>query len=403
VSAPNSNSALDSSPSLRRNIAALAALQALSSTTGVALASISALAGAALAPQPELATLPITCYVLGGALSTLFASLLMAKWGRRVGFQLGIAVGMLGAAVCAVALQLHQFLALCLGSAVLGVYSAFSSYYRFAAADAAPNTVRSRMISLVLAGGLVGAVVGPESAKWTRTLGEVPFVGTYLSLVVGGALALGVTFALQLPRGTATPTKLSMGSAQTLLAKPGVVAAMTSSVVGYAVMIFLMTATPLAMHHHHHGFDDTAWVIEWHVLGMFAPSFVTGRWVQRWGAPRVILAGALLMLGCVATNLAGVSVTHFWIALVLLGVGWNLMFVGATSLLTAVCAEPDKAVAQGLNELFTSAANAAASALVAVSLGRFGWQALNWAAVPIVLLGAGVAWRSQRALRLAAS
>jgi MFS family permease len=380
-------------------LARLITLQSLVSTSAVILATVNGLAGLAIAPDPKLATLPVTAYVLGGAVSTFGASQLMARIGRRAGFMVGIGFGATGAVVCAFAAQTRAFALLCAGSLIIGIYAAFGQYARFAAAEIVPERFKSRAISWVLAGGVVGAFVGPESAKWTKDLTAVPFVGAYLSLAALTLLAFAATFGLPHGRPAVEPVAAREGGLRAL-ARLDVVVAMASAVTGYAVMLFVMTATPLAMLHHRHHFDDTALVIEWHVLGMFAPSFVTGSIIRRVGVLKVIAMGALMMVACVAINVAGVTVAHFWTALVLLGVGWNFMFVGGTTLLTSACREEEKALGQGVNEVLVYSANAVASLTAGLLLHRVGWQTMNRVALPFLLVVVGLClwlgWRQSR-------
>jgi MFS family permease len=363
----------------------LTALYALTSISAVTLAAVSGLAGLAFAKDPANATLPVTSYVVGGAVSTFSISMLMAKVGRRTGFRLGALVGVAGALLGAWAAQLHSFALLCVGTFVLGIAAAFSQYYRFAAAEVAPESFRSRAVSWVLSGGIIGAILGPEGSRFTKGLTAQPFVGSFLSLAVLAGLAFALVGLLRLPpvteRRAAEP-----GLWRRLLRRPQLVGAVISAVVGYAVMLFLMTATPIAMHQCHHGFDDTARVIEWHVLGMFVPSFFTGSLIQRFGTRRIIALGALLNLGCAAINLSGTSVAHFWVALVLLGVGWNFMFVGGTAMLTTAASPEEQPLAQGINESLTLFSNALASGLAGYLLHRVGWQAMNYVALPFLLV-----------------
>jgi MFS family permease len=363
----------------------LTTLYALTSISAVTLAAVSGLAGLAFASDPANATLPVTCYVIGGALSTFSISMLMAKVGRRVGFRLGATVGVTGALLGAWAAQRHSFTLLCGGTFVLGISAAFSQYYRFAAAEIAPADFRSRAVSWVLSGGIVGAILGPEGSRFTKGLTAEPFVGSFLSLGVLAALAFGLISWLELPQPL-TRYALEPGSWRRLLKRPQLWGAMSSAVIGYAVMLYLMTATPIAMHQCHHGFDDTARVIEWHVLGMFVPSFFTGSLIQRFGTRPIIALGALLNVACAAVNLNGTSVTHFWIALILLGVGWNFMFVGGTALLTTAASPEEQPLAQGINESLTLFSNAVASGLAGYLLHRVGWQAMNYAALPFLLI-----------------
>ncbi len=372
-------------PSWKRNLVLLMALQALMTVIAVVLATVNGLAGLALAPTPKLATLPVTAFVAGGALSTFAISLLMARIGRVAAFRLGIACGIGGALVCAQAAEHRQFWLLCAGSLIVGVSSAFAQYYRFAAVDAAPAESMSRAVSLVLAGGILGAVLGPESAKWTRDLTGTVYVGSYLWMATVGLLALLCSVALDIPHQPSVTERVAWAALRTALRRLEVLVAIKSAVVGYAVMIFLMTATPLAMQHARHSFDDTAFVIEWHVLGMYAPAFVTGYLVAVWGALRVIGLGAVLMLISAAIHLLGTDVSHFWAGLVLLGIGWNFMFVGATTLLSENCTDADKAVLQGANEVCVFAGNALASTLAGVLLYAIGWQFMNQVSVPFLV------------------
>jgi MFS family permease len=363
----------------------LTTLYALTTVSGVTMAAVTGLAGLAFASDPANATIPVTTYVVGGAVSTFSISMLMAKVGRRAGFRLGALVGVVGAAIGAWAAQVHSFALLCVGTFVLGIAAAFAQYYRFAAAEVAPEAFRSRAVSWVLSGGVVGAIVGPESSRVTKDLASEPFVGSFLSLAALAGLAFALIGVLQLPP---TPERrpLERDLWRRLLRRPQLVGAVISAVVGYAVMLFLMTATPIAMHQCHHGFDDTARVIEWHVLGMFVPSFFTGSLIKRFGTHRIIALGALLNLACAAINLNGTSVTHFWVALILLGVGWNFMFVGGTALLTTAASPEEQPLAQGINESLTLFSNAVASGLAGYLLHRVGWQAMNYAALPFLLI-----------------
>jgi MFS family permease len=364
-------------------------MQALTTVNAVVLATVNGLVGLAIAPDPKLATIPVSAYVLGGALSTFGASMLMARWGRQRAFVVGISCGIVGSLVCAYAAHTEQFWLLCAGSLIIGIYGAFSQYHRFAAADVAPPDFLSRAVSLVLAAGVVGAVLGPESAKLTRDLAAKPYVGSYLLLTGVGLLALVCVSRLQVAQTGLPDRRLDWAALGRAARSVDVGVAVLSGVVGYAVMLFLMTATPLAMQHEHHHFDQTALVIEWHVLGMFAPSFVTGSLIKRWGVLRVIVAGSLLMLLCAGVNLSGVSVAHFWSALVLLGVGWNFMFVGGTTLLSEAGQPSEKAMIQGTNELLVYVANAVASFSAGLLLDSIGWQAMNQVALPFLLLTLG--------------
>src|SRR5918911_1532728 len=283
--------------STRRNVALLAACQAMLFANNSTLFAINGLTGFALAPYPALATLPMSCWVLGGALATMPASFHMKRVGRQRGLTLGSLWGVAGALGCAAAVWLQSFWLLCAATLLYGVFNAYGQYYRFAAADTAPPDYRATAISLVLAGGLVGGVIGPASSRLTIELLQPKFLAAYIGIIV---------FVL----------------------------AVLSAALGYGVMNFLMTSTPIAMQVCGLSYGDTALVISSHLVGMFAPSFFTGHLIRRFGVLKIMLVGALLNVATVAIALAGITVAHFWWALVVLGVGWNFLYIGGTTLLT---------------------------------------------------------------------
>lgn len=385
--------------SLKKNLALLFALQALNSTTSVALLTVNGLVGLRLAPHPQWATLPITAYVVGSAVTTFLASVLMARFGRGFGFRLGSGLALLGALISGYGVSQGRFWVLCAGSVLLGAYAAFSSYARFAAAEASPPSYKAKAVSWVMTAGIVGAVLGPESTKWTKGWLDAAFVGTYASLALLALVSFVVTLPLTLPLPERQDRSLNSAAVLRVLGHHDGRTAIVCAVVGYAAMVFLMTATPLAMDHHHHAYEDTALVIEWHVLGMYAPSFVTGALISRFGVVPILLAGCALMFACVGINLAGTSVTHFFCALVLLGVGWNFMFVGGTTLLVHSFDDRDKAVAQGLNEALVFGVMAVASASSGSLIHQLGWRWSNLAVAPFILLPVALAaqlWRRRR-------
>jgi predicted MFS family arabinose efflux permease len=370
----------------KRTIALLACAQGLLLTNGVMLVAVNGLTGLSLAPDRRLATLPVTSYVLGSALATLPASHFMKRFGRRRGFALGAGFGVVGGAVSALAMQQRGFWLLCAASLLSGIYNAFGQYYRFAAADVAPAEGKSRAISLTLAGGLLGAFVGPALGKWTRDLLEPRFVASYL---VAGALALP-TLALALSmRAIPHSAEEQHGQGRPLAVvarQPAFVVAVAAAAVGYGVMSLLMSATPLAMDMCGLSFSDAAFVLQWHVIGMFAPSFVTGSLIKRFGVHQILIAGAALMLACVAIAVQGESLQHFFWALLALGLGWNFLYVGGTTLLTETYAPAEKAKTQGLNDLLVFIAMVASSLTAGVVVTGAGWFALNYLALPLLAL-----------------
>jgi len=296
--------------------------------------------------------------------------------------------------VCAAAVYTHSFWLLCLGVMVLGAYLAAGQYFRFAAADAAPAEFKSMAISLVLAGGIVGGFMGPETSKLTRDLvAGNGFVGPYLSLIAIALLSLLALHWLDIPPLTEAERKEPGRPLSVIARQPAFLVAVFSSMVAYGVMNLIMTATPLAMVACNHPFSDAAFVIQWHFVAMFAPSFVTGALIKRCGLMTVMLVGVALNAGCVAIALAGLDVMNFWLALVLVGVGWNFMFVGATTLLTEVHGPAERAKVQGVNDaaIFTMLVLSSLSSGAMFTLQ--GWQAMNLAAVPFLLAaGAGMVW-----------
>ena len=373
----------------KKNVALLAACQALLMTNNSILLATNALAGYALAPDKAFATLPVTAYIVGAAMTTVPASLLMRRLGRRAGFMLGAACGLAGALICAAAAFTHHFWLLCAGAWVLGIYNATGQYYRFAAADSVGANFKSKAISLVLAGGIAGGILGPETSKITKDLiAEAVFTGSYLSLGVFCLIAMAPLSRIDIPPLTAAEQKDSGRRLSEIARQPVFIVAVMSAVIGYGVMNLLMTATPLAMTACQLPFRDAAFVIQWHVVAMFAPSFVTGALIKRFGIINIMLTGVALSLSCVGVALSGLKVAHFWGALVLLGVGWNFMFIGGTTLLTECHAPSERAKVQGANDLAIFITMAASSLSSGLLFTLHGWELMNKVAVPILLLAA---------------
>jgi len=377
----------------RKNVAVLAACQALLFTNNSTAIALNGLAGWALASNKALATLPVTGWVIGAALSTLPASLLMKRFGRRAGFTVGALIGMIGAAICSWALYLGNFWLLCLGTMVFGIYNAVAQYYRFAAADAVSTDFRAKAISLVLAGGLVGGLIGPEVSKHTVDLLAERYLGAYLSLIGFLVLVVLVVQLLDIPALSSAEHRAPVRPLREIMAQPNFIVAVTGAAIGYGVMNLLMTATPLAMGLCGHPYSAAATVIGWHVVGMFGPSFFTGSLIKRFGVPQVMLAGALILYGCVGIALSGISIPHFWFALVLLGIGWNFLYIGGTTLIAEVCAPAERAKTQGANDSIIFIVMATSSFSSGVLIDQRGWQVLNWLALPFVTAAvAAILW-----------
>jgi MFS family permease len=372
---------------VRKNIALLAICQALMMTCNSLVIATSALVGLALASDKWMATLPLGLQFLSTMSFTLPASLFMKRLGRRVGFQLGALLGLGGAVLCTYAIFTRSFVGFCGGALLIGAFNAFAQYYRFAAADTATSQFRSKAISLVLAGGVIAAFTGPNLANWTRAVFDTAlFSGSYACLIALYAASALVSSFIEIPPPTEAERREAGRPLSDIVRGPEFVVAVLSAMIAYGVMNLLMTSTPLAMQHNGHSFGSTAFVIQWHVLGMFAPSFVTGHLIRRLGLLNVMLAGSVLLGVCAGVNLLGVSVVHFWLALLLLGMGWNFLFTGATTLLTQIYTAAEKAKVQGVNDLLVFAT----VTLSAMSSGALhhsiGWAAVNLAVTPVIVL-----------------
>jgi len=368
----------------RFNVGLLAACQAMLFTNNATLIAINGLAGLALAPHASLATLPVTCWVIGGAITTIPASLYMKKVGRRSGLIRGAAVGIIGAAICASAMWQASFWLLCFGALVWGAYNAFGQYYRFVAAEVAAPDFRATAVSLVLAGGLVGGILGPTLSRFTVDLVGPKFAGAYLALIVFALVTMAVLSRIRIPDPTVAEQAASGRPLSEIARQPKYIVAVMSGALSYGVMNFLMTSTPIAMRVCGHPYGDAAFVISSHVVAMFAPSFVTGGLIRRLGAIPVMLAGAALNVVCIGVALAGVAVANFWWALVLLGVGWNFLYIGATTLLTETYRPEERAKAQGANEFAIFAMMAISSFSSGMIVANAGWEKVNYAATPLI-------------------
>jgi MFS family permease len=310
----------------------------------------------------------------------------MRRVGRVNGFSIGTLIGILGALICGFAVFSHSFWTLCAGTLVMGIYNASGQYYRFAAADVASADFKSKAISLVMAGGLVGGILGPQTSKLTKDVLPAEFLGSYLALIGFCILALTLQRMMDIPRLTAAEQKDQGRPLSEIARQPAFIVAVLSGMIGYGVMNLLMTATPLAMQSCAHPFSDAAFVIQWHVIAMFAPSFFTGALIKRFGVRTIMFTGVVLSLGCVAIALSGIEVMHFWIALMLIGVGWNFMYLGGTTLLTETHSPAEKAKVQGANDMAIFITMAISSASSGWLFSARGWEIMNYGAIPFLLV-----------------
>ena len=380
-----------------RNVALLAACQAMLFSNSSTLASINGLAGMALTTNPALGTLPVTTGVLGGAIATLPASLYMKRVGRTQGLIVGAGTGILAALVCALAIGLQDFWLLCLGTLIFGASNATGQYYRFAAADVSPYDYKARAISLVLAGGLVGGIIGPGMSRFSVDAFADRFLGAYLLLIVFSLVTIGLLSATRIPNPSAEEKASGGRPLREIAMQPKYIVAVLAGAVGYGVMNLLMTATPIAMGLCGHPFGDAAFVISSHVIAMFAPSLIAGSLIKRFGVLNIILVGAMLNVACIAVALSGVAVAHFWLSLVLLGVGWNFMYIGGTTLLTETYRPEERAKAQGTNEMCIFVMMVISSLTSGMLVTGAGWERVNLFAVPLlVVVVAATIWLAMR-------
>lgn len=372
----------------------LAVAQALLMSGNILLVSISALVGQELAAHPALMTLPIACQFIGLICATLPAAHLMQKLGRKIGFVIGNIIGLFGTWVALQGLLEQSLSLFALGTFLIGIAIGVGQQYRFAALEACARPQHARAISMVMAGGVLAAIIGPNLAILSQDWHAAsPYAGAFYGLFGLYVVALALIMLLPLPKPTVVSANAHVRSYRELFRQPLLLAAVASGMIGYGIMVLIMTATPLAMNHDQHNFNATAHVIQWHVLGMFVPSFFTGSLIRRFSTRRVILWGCGALILSVLVNLTGQGFWHYWWGLLLLGVGWNFTFIGATHLLTFSYQPAEKAKVQGINEFMVFSAAAGGSLFAGQGLVLLGWAWLNLFAIPWILLVAWLIWR----------
>ncbi len=392
---------------MNRNLVLLSICQGLFLTNNIVFVAINGLIGLSLAPLGWMATLPVMSYVVGGALSTPLVARTQAAWGRKASFQMGLVVALASALLCAYAVVERNFWLLVTATVVAGYYSANGQLYRFAAAELAAPAFREKAISLVLAGGLIGAVIGPNLATRTRGLLSVPFAGAYLALAVVAALSMLLVSMVRFPAvpprtaGSATGRPLAV-----ILRQPVFIVSTLGAALGYGVMNLLMAATPLAMQVCNLPFEDAALVLQWHVIGMFAPGFFTGHLIRRFGTVPVMAVGVALNLVCIVVALSGADLQQFLIALFVLGVGWNFLFTGSTTLSLQAYRPEEKDRAQAAINFCVFAVMALTSFASGALVTTQGWTLLNLGSLlPVAMTAVALAWFAarSRAVRNAAA
>lgn len=372
----------------------LALCQGLFLTNNVTFIAINGLVGLSLAPLGWMATLPVMGYVVGGALSTGLVAKSQSRWGRKVSFQLGLVVALLSALLAAYAAYSHNFWLLVSATVIAGYYSANGQLYRFAAAELAPLQFREKAVSLVMAGGLIGAIVGPNLASRTKGLFETPFMGAYLALMAVALLAMVLMAFIQFP---AEPPKVAgaLGGRplREIMAQPVFIVSAAAAALSYGVMNLLMAATPLAMQVCGYAFSDAALVLEWHVIGMFAPGFFTGHLIKKFGVLTIMGVGVVINFACIAVALTGVELHQFLIALFLLGVGWNFLFTGSTTLAMKAWTPEEKDRGQAAINFCVFATMAITSFASGALVTTQGWTWLNIGSIlPVALTAVALVW-----------
>jgi MFS family permease len=384
----------------RRNVAVLVAAQAILGSQMPMIFVVGGLAGQMLSPNPCWATLPITMIVLGSMLTATPLSAVMTRYGRRAGFWIGAGGGALGAAVAAYGLHAGSFAIFLAGSLLTGIYMSAQGFYRFAAGDMASDAFRPKAISWVMAGGLFSAVIGPALATGTADILPIAFYGTYLAVVVLNVIGAALFLFLDIPPPAAPVLGEAQGRSRgELLRDPVILVAMICAMVSYALMNLVMTSTPLAVVGCGFGKSDAGHVVTAHVLAMYIPSFFTGHLIARFGAPKIVGIGLFILAGAGAVALSGVQLEQFYVALVLLGVGWNFGFIGATTLLSSAHEPHERGRIQGVNDLVVfggvTLASLSSGGLMNCSGTSViaGWQAVNIAMLPfLVLAGGALIW-----------
>jgi len=372
-----------------RNIPLLSICQAMMMTSNSLIITTSALVGFSLAEDKSLATLPLASQFIATMIMSIPASYIMNKIGRKQGFMIAVVFGITGSLLATTAIYNKEFWLFTLATVFFGFFNGFGNYFRFAAADTVETSLKSKAISVVMAGGLIAAFIGPNLADISKDwLYDSPFAGSYATLTIVYIIALAALIFLKLSSHSSELYSTS-GTPRPLIniaKQPKFIIALICGMFGYGVMSLVMTATPLAMSHHAHPFSDTSFVIQWHIVAMFAPSFFTGSLIKRFGLFSILLTGTLFGFACVLINLNGTTVLHFWVALAFLGLSWNFLFIGATTLLTETYTDSERAKTQAANEFFVFSTVALASLSAGSLQHLFGWRIVNIGVVPLLII-----------------
>ncbi|PZV10652.1 MAG: MFS transporter [Leptolyngbya sp.] len=372
----------------KKTVLLLALCQAIAMTGSIVLFTTAALIGSTLATDKSLATLPLAILQLATMLTTIPAAFILQRWGRKLGFMIGVCVGLVGASLAVYAIFVGSFVLFCGATLLYGIFNGFVGYYRFTAADVATEEFRSQAISLVIAGGILAALIGSPLAIWTKDWLPVTFAGGFVAIALLQMLTLLILSQIDLPPVSSQKQQKMGRSLGAIAQQPVFIVAVLGSMIGYGVMALLMTATPLTMVAGHHSFSTAASVLQWHVLGMFTPSLFTGYLIARFGVLTIILTGIGLNGLCIAINLAGTTAPHFFAALLLLGIGWNLMFIGSTTLLTEAYTPTERAKTQATHDFLMSSFVAFTTFLSGRLLNEWGWAIVNYTGLALMAIAA---------------
>ena len=378
---------------MNKNLSLLTLCQGLFMTNNAIFIAINGLVGLALAPVGWMATLPVMGYVVGSALFTGVVAKTQARFGRKVSFQAGLGIAFVSALMCAYAAVSRNFWLLCFSTLVAGYYNANAGLYRFAAAELAGTTAREKAVSWVMAGGLLGAVAGPNLASGTRDLLAVPFAAAYLSLAMVALVGMLVLSLIKFPAAEMNKGSFGGRPLYEIMKQPVFIVSAGAGALSYGVMNLLMAATPIAMQQCALPFSDAALVLQWHLIGMFVPGFFTGSLIKRFGALPIMGVGVVLNLACIVVALSGVELHQFLIALFVLGVGWNFLFTGSTTLSLSAYGPQERDRAQGALNFFVFATLALSSFASGVLVTTQGWQLLNYGSLlPVILTAGALVW-----------
>ncbi|HAK30753.1 MAG TPA: MFS transporter [Sphingobacterium sp.] len=371
------------------NVYLLFTSQALFQTASILVITLSGVVGLQMAPDKNLATLPLAMITVGTAGMMIPASLIIRKLGQRNAFMIGTLIGVLSGLVSWYGIIQNSFWLFSVGNMLIGTYQGFSQYYRFAAADAIPDYAKSKAISFVIAGGIVAAFAGPNLARFTQHLGAVPYAYPYFSIILLSVVALGVVSFLKLQRTSAVQTNEPVKKGRPLkeiIKNKDTILAILASSTAFAVMGMSMTVTPIAMHSVGHSSDSSATVIQWHVLGMFLPSFFTGMLIQKFGVYRIIISGLAILFLYIIIALMGTGFAHFVSALFIVGLGWNFLFIGGSSLLTKVYRPEEKEKTQAFHDFTVFAVISIASFFAGSLFNYWGWNGVNIVLIPMLII-----------------